>query len=172
VGAEQRAATVAGPLFGKAGDVYGRRAVLQVALVVVLGASLAAAGLVVLTGLAHRTGPSILTGGMLLLGCGLGLLLPTLGLLTQAVVHRAHLGAGVSVIMLLRTLGGAIGTAVAGSLVAARLAAAPTGATSSFAAGFPALAAAAVPAVVIAPMMRHTLVPGLGPRHRALGPAS
>jgi MFS family permease len=40
VGGYLLAATVSGPLFGKAGDVYGRGAVLRLALVVVLGASL------------------------------------------------------------------------------------------------------------------------------------
>ena len=120
-----------------------------------------AAGLVVLTGLAHGADPAILTGGMLLLGCGLGILLPTLGLLAQTIVMRTHLGAAISVIMLLRTLGGAVGTAVVGSLVAAQLTVQPAAAASSFTAGFPTLAAAAVPALATALMMRRAHVPGL-----------
>jgi MFS family permease len=41
VGVYLLTATVAGPLFGKAGDIHGRPVVLQAALVVVLGSSLA-----------------------------------------------------------------------------------------------------------------------------------
>lgn len=136
-----------------------------------------AAGLVLLTGLARSADPATLPGGMLLLGGGLGILLPTLGLLAQTIVRRRHLGAAMSVIMLSRTLGGAVGTAVVGSLVAARLTVQPADAAkasasaSAFMAGFPTLAAAAVPALATALMMRRTRVPGLGPRHRAPGRA-
>jgi MFS family permease len=127
------------------------------------------AGMLVLTGLAHHASPSILIGGTLLLGCGLGVLMPTVGLLTQSTVPRAQLGAAMSVVMLLRSLGGAVGTALVGSLVAARLTGQLGSAASSFASGFPTMAAAAVPAVALALMMRHAIVPGLGPRHRLTG---
>lgn len=135
------------------------------------GAAASAAGLAAFAGLAHRSSPIVMTGGMLLLGCGLGVLLPTLGLVTQTVVPAAQLGAAMSVIMLLRSVGGAVGSAAVGSLVAARLAAAsagPPGArAAALVAGFPALIAIAVPAVAVSVTMRHTVVPGLGPRHRA-----
>lgn len=134
-----------------------------------LGTAGIGAGLLVLADLAHHPSPPILIVGTLLLGCGLGVLLPTLGLLAQSIVPRAQLGAAMSVIMLLRSLGGAVGTALVGSLVAAQLPGQQGGAASSYAAGFPPMAAVAVLAVTIALMMRHIVVPGLGPRHRLTG---
>jgi MFS family permease len=134
-----------------------------------VGTAATALGLILLTGLARDATRPALTGGMLWLGCGLGVLLPTLSLVTQTTVHQTQLGAATSVIMLLRTLGGAVGTAVVGSMVAARLTTRPVAAASALTAGFPALAGFAVLAIITALVTRQVVVPGLGPRHRALG---
>jgi MFS family permease len=131
-----------------------------------VGTAAIGGGLVVLTGLNPHSGMTVLTVGTLLLGGGLGVLLPTLALLTQTIVLRTQLGAATSVMLLLRTLGGAVGTAMIGSLVTARLTTAPAAADCALAAGFPALAALAVMAVVVALVTRHVVLPGIGPRHR------
>jgi EmrB/QacA subfamily drug resistance transporter len=55
------------------------------------------------------------------LGCGLGLVMPNLTVAIQNSVERADLGAATSVSAFIRSLGGAIGVAAAGAVVAIRL---------------------------------------------------
>jgi EmrB/QacA subfamily drug resistance transporter len=55
------------------------------------------------------------------LGCGLGLVMPNLTVAIQNSVERADMGAATSVSAFIRSLGGALGVAVAGTVVAIRL---------------------------------------------------
>jgi len=55
------------------------------------------------------------------LGCGLGLVMPNLTVAIQNSVERNHLGVATSVSAFIRSLGGALGVAVAGTVVAIRL---------------------------------------------------
>jgi EmrB/QacA subfamily drug resistance transporter len=55
------------------------------------------------------------------LGCGLGLVMPNLTVAIQNSVERADLGAATSVSAFVRSLGGALGVAAAGAVVAIRL---------------------------------------------------
>ena len=55
------------------------------------------------------------------LGCGLGLVMPNLTVAIQNSVERSYLGAATSVSAFIRSLGGALGVAVAGAVVAIRL---------------------------------------------------
>jgi len=55
------------------------------------------------------------------LGCGLGLVMPNLTVAIQNSVDRAHLGVATSVSGFIRSLGGALGVAVSGAVVAIRL---------------------------------------------------
>jgi EmrB/QacA subfamily drug resistance transporter len=55
------------------------------------------------------------------LGCGLGLVMPNLTVAIQNSVERTDMGAATSVSSFIRSLGGALGVAVAGAVVALRL---------------------------------------------------
>jgi len=55
------------------------------------------------------------------LGCGLGLVMPNLTVAIQNSVERHHLGVATSVSAFIRSLGGALGVAVSGTVVAVRL---------------------------------------------------
>jgi hypothetical protein len=55
------------------------------------------------------------------LGCGLGLVMPNLTVAIQNSVERSDLGAATSVSAFVRSLGGALGVAAAGAVVAIRL---------------------------------------------------
>jgi EmrB/QacA subfamily drug resistance transporter len=55
------------------------------------------------------------------LGCGLGLVMPNLTVAIQNSVERTDMGAATSVSAFIRSLGGALGVAVAGTVVAMRL---------------------------------------------------
>jgi hypothetical protein len=55
------------------------------------------------------------------LGCGLGLVMPNLTVAIQNSVERSDLGSATSVSAFVRSLGGALGVAAAGAVVAIRL---------------------------------------------------
>jgi EmrB/QacA subfamily drug resistance transporter len=55
------------------------------------------------------------------LGCGLGLVMPNLTVALQNSVERAQMGIATSISAFIRSLGGALGVAMAGAVVAARL---------------------------------------------------
>ncbi|HEY6798626.1 MAG TPA: MFS transporter [Kineosporiaceae bacterium] len=133
----------------------------------VMGTALTAAGLALLSALTDQAELWVLTSGMIALGCGLGILLPALGLVVEAAAPSGQLGAAMSVFMMLRSVGGAAGTAVVGASVAAQLAGAAFVPARALVAGFPVLAVLAVPAVLIALTLRTAVIAGLGPRHRA-----
>ena len=58
---------------------------------------------------------------LITLGCGLGLVMPNLTVAIQNSVERTDMGAATSVSAFVRSLGGALGVAVAGTVVAIRL---------------------------------------------------
>jgi len=66
-------------------------------------------------------GLSVIETALVMLGCGLGLVMPNLTVAIQNSVDRAHLGVATSVTGFIRSLGGALGVAVAGAVVAVRL---------------------------------------------------
>lgn len=64
---------------------------------------------------------SVIETALVTLGCGLGLVMPNLTVAIQNSVERGDLGAATSVSAFVRSLGGALGVAVAGAVVAIRL---------------------------------------------------
>jgi MFS family permease len=64
---------------------------------------------------------SVIETALVALGCGLGLVMPNLTVAIQNSVERADLGAATSVSSFIRSLGGALGVAAAGAVVAIRL---------------------------------------------------
>jgi MFS family permease len=66
-------------------------------------------------------GTAVIETALIMLGAGLGFVMPNLTVAIQNSVERAHLGAATSVSAFLRSLGGALGVAVAGAVVALRL---------------------------------------------------
>jgi len=88
----------------------------------VIGLAAAVGGFLTLAwaALAHLGVPVIETA-LVVLGAGLGLVMPNLTVAIQNSVDRAHLGVATSVSAFIRSLGGALGVAVAGAVVAFRL---------------------------------------------------
>ena len=68
-----------------------------------------------------RTDLPVIETALVALGCGLGLVMPNLTVAIQNSVDRANLGVATSVSSFIRALGGALGVAVAGTVVALRL---------------------------------------------------
>ena len=66
-------------------------------------------------------GLSIIETSLVALGCGLGLVMPNLTVAIQNSVERSDLGVATSVSAFIRSLGGALGVAVAGAVVTIRL---------------------------------------------------
>ena len=69
----------------------------------------------------NSAGLPVIETALVTLGCGLGLVMPNLTVAMQNSVDRAHLGVATSVTSFVRSLGGALGVAVAGAVVALRL---------------------------------------------------
>ncbi len=69
----------------------------------------------------RESGVPLIEMALIGLGGGLGLVMPNLTVAIQNSVDRKHLGAATSVSAFIRSLGGALGVAVAGAVVAARL---------------------------------------------------
>lgn len=72
---------------------------------------------------AARTGAAtpVIETALVTLGCGLGLVMPNLTVAIQNSVERPDLGVATSMSAFIRSLGGALGVAIAGAVVAARL---------------------------------------------------
>jgi EmrB/QacA subfamily drug resistance transporter len=64
---------------------------------------------------------SLIETALVTLGCGLGLVMPNLTVAIQNSVERSYLGVATSVSAFIRSLGGALGVAAAGAVVAIRL---------------------------------------------------
>lgn len=66
-------------------------------------------------------GFAVIEPALVMLGCGLGLVMPNLTVALQNSVARSDMGVATSVTAFVRSLGGALGVAVAGAVVALRL---------------------------------------------------
>jgi MFS family permease len=69
----------------------------------------------------HGAGVVLIETALIALGCGLGLVMPNLTTAIQNSVERSDLGVATSVSGFVRSLGGALGVAVAGAVVAFQL---------------------------------------------------
>jgi EmrB/QacA subfamily drug resistance transporter len=67
------------------------------------------------------SGLAVIETALVLLGCGLGLVMPNLTVALQNSIGRGDMGVATSVSSFIRSLGGALGVAVAGAVVATRL---------------------------------------------------
>jgi MFS family permease len=66
-------------------------------------------------------GLAVIEPALVMLGCGLGLVMPNLTVALQNSVDRGDMGVATSVSAFIRSLGGALGVAVAGAVVSSRL---------------------------------------------------
>lgn len=85
------------------------------------GASLLILGFALLGTIDHLTSLWLLSGFMLLVGLGTGMLMQNLVLAVQNTVSVVHIGAASSNVAFFRTFGGAIGVSVLGSILATRV---------------------------------------------------
>ncbi|MCE0496982.1 MAG: MFS transporter [Methylacidiphilales bacterium] len=67
------------------------------------------------------SGLAVIEPALILLGCGFGLVMPNLTVALQNSVSRGDMGVATSVTAFIRSLGGALGVAVAGAVVAFRM---------------------------------------------------
>jgi EmrB/QacA subfamily drug resistance transporter len=85
--------------------------------VVVLGAVVFASGAFLMTRVGLTTQPVAITRNMVVLGLGVGMMLPVLNTAVQNAIPREQLGAGTGAISYLRSLGSTLGVAVIGAVV-------------------------------------------------------
>lgn len=124
-----------------------------------MAAALAMAGaLALLAALLHGgiTSPWALSGVLLLLGVGLGLAMPVLTIVSQRAAAPAHVGVATALPMMLRALGGAVGVAALGELLARHAAG---GFVAALAGVFTVAALAALPACAAARALPLRLSP-------------
>jgi EmrB/QacA subfamily drug resistance transporter len=88
----------------------------------IAGTAVMTVGLFLLSRMSPTTRPAATLGIMLLLGLGLGLVMQVLVIAVQNAVDYADLGVATSGATLFRLMGGSVGTAVLGAILAARLA--------------------------------------------------
>jgi EmrB/QacA subfamily drug resistance transporter len=88
----------------------------------VIGAGVAAAGLALLATWGADSGPGVITAIMALIGLGVGLIMQVMVLVAQNSVAYDDLGTATSSVAFLRQIGASAGVAVAGALIATRLA--------------------------------------------------
>jgi EmrB/QacA subfamily drug resistance transporter len=88
---------------------------------IVAGAVTLVAGFVVLAFIDHQTSLVIVSGGMLLIGVGVGMTMQNLILAVQNTVPLSELGAASGAVTFFRSLGGTIGVAVLGAILARRV---------------------------------------------------
>jgi MFS family permease len=87
----------------------------------ILGSGMGVVGVALLTQLSADTPIFYTSAAMLILGLGMGMVMPTSTLAVQNSVEFRDMGVGTSMVAFFRTLGGAIGLAVYGALFNARL---------------------------------------------------
>lgn len=97
------------------GQVFARSSQSQPLMII--GASLFLDGVLLLSQATTAIPPVILSIELALCGLGIGMLLPMLTVIVQAVVPRHQLGVGTSSMQFLRLIGSTLGTAVVGALV-------------------------------------------------------
>jgi MFS family permease len=101
------------------GSGFGARIVLQLGfrLVVTVGASLVVAGTFLLTRLDVDSSQLVLSGYLVILGIGMGLVFMSTSLAAQNSVTTEQMGVSTGLINFTRQLGGAVGIAVAASVL-------------------------------------------------------
>lgn len=92
-----------------------------------VGAIVTTAGLVLLAGMGSTTSYAAALRNMIVLGLGLGATMPVFTLAIQNVVAAKELGVATSSVQFLRSLGGSVGGAVFGAVLAHRLGSPPMG---------------------------------------------
>ncbi|GAA0420180.1 EmrB/QacA family drug resistance transporter [Acrocarpospora corrugata] len=88
---------------------------------IVTGAAVLVAGFLVLSTLDHETPLPLVSGGMILIGVGVGMSMQNLVLAIQNTVPLRELGAASGTITFFRSLGGTIGVSVLGAVLANRV---------------------------------------------------
>lgn len=130
-----RAGLLSAPLMGGliVASVLGGRAVSATGrykMFPVIGLVISTGALIVAALMIAASAPLILFEvALVFLGAGLGLVMPNLTVAIQNAVVREDLGVSTSTSSFMRSLGGSFGVAIAGAIVAARLADSPLGAT-------------------------------------------
>jgi EmrB/QacA subfamily drug resistance transporter len=108
---------VASVIGGRLVSALGRYKVLSV-----FGLSLAVAGLVAIAAAVRAAAPlPAIEAALVVIGAGLGLVMPNLTVAIQNAVARETLGAATSAVSFFRSLGGAFGVALSGSLLTRRV---------------------------------------------------
>jgi MFS family permease len=103
---------VSAPLYGKLSDLYGRKPAFIASISIFLAGS-------ALCGFAASMGQLI--AFRVVMGLGVGLVMPNLTTAIQNAVPRRDLGAATAAAAFFRSLGGALGAALAGAVLAAHL---------------------------------------------------
>jgi EmrB/QacA subfamily drug resistance transporter len=88
----------------------------------VVGAAMSAAGLALLATWGSGSGPGLITVIMALIGLGVGMIMQVMVLVAQNSVAYSDLGTATSSVAFLRQIGASAGVALAGALIASRLA--------------------------------------------------
>jgi EmrB/QacA subfamily drug resistance transporter len=92
--------------------------------ILLAGLLLAAAGFMLLGTLSARSPQAVALAGMAVMGFGIGACMPTSLVIVQNAAERRDVGAATGTLLFLRSLGGAFGSALSGSLLAGRVASA------------------------------------------------
>jgi EmrB/QacA subfamily drug resistance transporter len=108
--------TVASITSGRLTSITGRYKVFPI-----LGTGLAALGVFLISLMDHTTPRVATSATMLLIGLGIGMSMPTITLAVQNSVDWRDMGTATGLTTFFRTLGGAVGVAVYGALLNARL---------------------------------------------------
>jgi MFS family permease len=89
-------------------------------LMSIVGLAIGSMGMFLLAGMGPDTDYITVVRNMLLIGVGLGPVMPVYNLVSQAAVRREQLGVVTSLTQFSRSMGGALGTAIFGSLLVSR----------------------------------------------------
>jgi MFS family permease len=104
---------IMGPLAGKLTDRVGPRSLMTVGLLIVAGAML------IQSRISVHSGYGLLLPGFILMGLGMGLVMSPMSTAAMNAVDRSKAGAASGVLSMSRMVGGAVGLAAMGALVAA-----------------------------------------------------
>jgi EmrB/QacA subfamily drug resistance transporter len=104
---------IMGPLAGKLTDRVGPRSLMTLGLLIVAGAML------IQSGINEHSGYGLLLPGFVLMGLGMGLVMSPMSTAAMNAVDRSKAGAASGVLSMSRMVGGSVGLAAMGALVAA-----------------------------------------------------
>jgi EmrB/QacA subfamily drug resistance transporter len=146
---------ISGALIGQLIARIGRYQALSI-----LGAIIMTFGIFLLWRMDVSTSLGEVTRNMIVVGVGLGMLMPVLNLAVQNAIPRHRLGVGTGAVTYLRSAGSTIGTALLGTVVNNSVATELTRRLPAAAKGLPAQAVAAATnqQVLVNPSYEHTLV--------------